>query len=162
MFHVEARTFGRQKQEEWMKSCSMKVNFRIYFQLLCFKFKVLTTLRESVSHSVVSDSFATPLLRVHQAPLSMEFSRQEYWSGLPFPSPGDLPDSGIKLRSLALQADSLLSKPSGGPSLREEQLNKCQAPNPSLLTGTRIFNHTSLSAKFRKHEETNGKREKQS
>ena len=40
-----------------------------------------------------------------QAPQSMRFSRQEYWSGLPFPSPGDLLDSGIELRSLALQAD---------------------------------------------------------
>ena len=47
-----------------------------------------------------------------QAPLSMGFSRQEHWSGLPFPSPGDLPDPGIKPRSLALQADSLLSEPS--------------------------------------------------
>ena len=42
-----------------------------------------------------------------QAPLSMESSRQEYWSGLPFPSPGDLPDPGIEPRSSALQADSL-------------------------------------------------------
>ena len=42
-----------------------------------------------------------------QAPLSTEFSRQEYWSGLPFPSPGDLPDPGIESRSPALQADSL-------------------------------------------------------
>ena len=41
----------------------------------------------------------------------MEFSRQEYWSGLPFPSPGDLPDPGIKPRSPALQADSLPSEP---------------------------------------------------
>ena len=45
-----------------------------------------------------------------QAPLSMEFFRQEYWSGLPFPSPGHLPDPGIKLRSPALQADSLPSE----------------------------------------------------
>ena len=43
----------------------------------------------------------------HQAPLSMGFSRQEYWSGLPFPSPGDLLDPGIKPRSPAVQADSL-------------------------------------------------------
>ena len=43
----------------------------------------------------------------HQAPPSMGFSRQEYWSGLPFPSPGDLPDPGIKPGSPALQADSL-------------------------------------------------------
>ena len=44
----------------------------------------------------------------HQAPLSMEFSRQEYWNGLPCPSPGDLPSPGIKSRSPALQADHLL------------------------------------------------------
>ena len=50
-----------------------------------------------------------------QASLSMEFSRQEYWSGLPFPSPGRLPNSGIKLQSPALQADSLLSEPPGKP-----------------------------------------------
>ena len=46
----------------------------------------------------------------HQAPLSKEFLRQEYWSGLPFPSPGDLPDPGVKLLSLALQADSFPSE----------------------------------------------------
>ena len=49
----------------------------------------------------------TPWILAHQAPLSMGFSRQEYWSGLPFPSPGDLPDLGIKPRSPALQVDSL-------------------------------------------------------
>ena len=47
--------------------------------------------------------------------MSMGFCRQEYWSGLPFPSPGDLPDSGIKPRSPALQADSLLTEPPGKP-----------------------------------------------
>ena len=46
------------------------------------------------------------LWTAHQAPLSMEFSRQEYWSGLPCPPPGDLPNPGIEPRSLALQADS--------------------------------------------------------
>ena len=50
-----------------------------------------------------------------QASLSMGFSRQEYWSGLPFPSPGDLPDPGIEPRSPTLQADSLLSEPPGKP-----------------------------------------------
>ena len=44
--------------------------------------------------------FATPWIVAHQAPLSMEISRQEYWNGLPFPSPGNLPDSGIKPMSL--------------------------------------------------------------
>ena len=57
--------------------------------------------------------FATPWTVAHQAPPSMGFSRQEYWSGLPLPSPGDLPDLGIEPRSPALQADSLLSEASG-------------------------------------------------
>jgi len=48
-----------------------------------------------------------------QAPLSMELSRQEYWSGLPFPYPGDLPDTGIKPRPPTLPADSLTSEPPG-------------------------------------------------
>ena len=50
---------------------------------------------------------------LYQAPLSMGFSRQEYWSGLPFPSPGNLPDPGIKLRSPALYTDALPSEPPG-------------------------------------------------
>ena len=50
-----------------------------------------------------------------QAPLSMGFSRQEYWSGLSCPPPGDLPDSGIKPGAPALQVDSLLSEPPGKP-----------------------------------------------
>ena len=49
----------------------------------------------------------------HQVPPSMGFSRQEYWSGLPFPSPGDLPNPGIEPRSPALQADALTSEPPG-------------------------------------------------
>ena len=52
--------------------------------------------------------FETPWTVAPQAPLSMGFSRQEYWSGLPFPSPGDLPDPGIEPRSPTLQADALL------------------------------------------------------
>ena len=56
-------------------------------------------------------TLVTPLTGACQAPLSMGFFRQEYWSGLPFPSPGDIPDLGIEPRSPALQADSL---PTGG------------------------------------------------
>ena len=59
--------------------------------------------------------FATPWTVAHQDPPSMGFSRQEYWSGLPFPSPGDLPDPGIEPRSPALQADALTSEPQGKP-----------------------------------------------
>ena len=55
-------------------------------------------------------TLATPWTVTCQAPLSMGFSRQEYWSGLPFPSPGDHPDLGIEPRSPALLADSLLTK----------------------------------------------------
>ena len=66
------------------------------------------------SHSVVSDS-AMPWPVALQAPLS--FPRPEYWSGLPFPSPGDLPNPGIKPGSLALQADSLSSEPLEKPHL---------------------------------------------
>ena len=57
--------------------------------------------------------FATPRTVVHQAPLSMEFSRQEYRSVLPLPSPGDLPDPGIEPGYPALQADALPSEPPG-------------------------------------------------
>ena len=57
--------------------------------------------------------FATPWTVAYQAPLFMGFSRQEYWSGLPFPSPGDLPDPGIEPGSPALEADSLTSEPQG-------------------------------------------------
>ena len=60
----------------------------------------------------MSDS-AIPWTVTHQAPPSMEFSSQEYWSGLPFPSPGDLPDPGIELGSPVLQADGLPFEPPG-------------------------------------------------
>ena len=65
-------------------------------------------------HAVVSDS-VTPRTVALQASLSTGISRQEYWSGLSFPSPGDLPNPGVKLKSPALQADSLLSEPPGKP-----------------------------------------------
>ena len=58
---------------------------------------------------------ATPWTVAHQALLSMGFSRQESWSGLPFPSPRDLPNLGIEPTSPALQADTLLSEPPGKP-----------------------------------------------
>ena len=64
--------------------------------------------------SVVSNS-VSPWTVACQAPPSMEFSRQEYWTGLPFPSSRDLPDPGMKSQSPALQAVSLLSEPSGKP-----------------------------------------------
>ena len=68
----------------------------------------------SQSHPTLCD----PMDCSHQAPLSMGFLRQEYWSGLPWPPPGDLPNPGIKPRSPALQAgDSLPFEPPGKPSM---------------------------------------------
>ena len=66
--------------------------------------------------------FVTTWTVVHYSPLSMELSRQEYWSGQPFPSPGDLPDPGIEPGSPALQADSLLSEPPGKPHMKSYYL----------------------------------------
>ena len=63
---------------------------------------------KSLSHVQL---FVTPWTVAYQAPQSMEFSKQEYWSGLPFLSPGDLPNLGIEPGSPALQADTLLSEP---------------------------------------------------
>ena len=74
--------------------------------------KPKTRLDYSLSHVRL---FATQWTVAHQAPPSMGFSRQEYWSGLPFPSPGDLPDPGIEPRSPALQGDALTSEPPGNP-----------------------------------------------
>ena len=56
-----------------------------------------------------------PGAAAHQAPLSMEFSRQEYWSELPFPSPGDLPNPGSEPGSPTLEVDALPSEPTGKP-----------------------------------------------
>ena len=61
--------------------------------------------------------FATLWTVALQAPLFMGFSRQEYWSGLSFPSPGDLPNPGIEPRSPALQANTLISEPPGKQNL---------------------------------------------
>ena len=82
-----------------------KQNFK-----LCLKVKVKYLSRVPL--------FLTPWTVAYQAPSSMGFSRQEYWSGLPFPSPGDLPDPGIKLGSPALQADALTSEPPGKQNLK--------------------------------------------
>ena len=78
--------------------------------------------------------FSTPWTVAYQAPPSMGFSRQEYWSGVPVPSPGDLPDPGIKAGSPTFQADTLTSEPPGKPN---ERANLKQA-----LSGVQLlFSH---------------------
>ena len=74
--------------------------------------------------------FTTAWLVAHQAPLSMKSSRQEYWSGLSFPSPRDLPNPGSEPRSPALQVNSLLSEPPG---------KYCHLFNPLLLLSRQVF-----------------------
>ena len=72
--------------------------------------------------------FVTQWTVAYQAPQSMEFSRQEYWSGSPFPSPGDLPNPGIETRSPAIQADTLPSETRDQthvPCIGRQILNHC-------------------------------------
>ena len=79
--------------------------------------------------------FVIPCTVAHQAPLSMGFSRQEYWSGLPCPSPGDLPDPGIEPRSPELQADSYQLSHQGSQTSRLF-LSWCRTPQgEGLFTG---------------------------
>ena len=82
--------------------------------------------------------FATPWTVAYQAPPFMGFSRQGYWSGLPFPSPGDLPDPGIEPGSPALEADALTSEPPGKPQY-------VIATNNTKLTLTRRYVLLSFS-----------------
>ena len=84
-------------------------------------------------------TLGAPWTVAHHAPLSMGFSRQEYWSWLPFPSPGDLPDPGIKFGSPTLQADSLLTALWGNPA----KLNVVH-----LNTGTDGFVFTNFVVSF--------------
>ena len=94
-----------------------QITYEFHFRLLAGPCKIIMVLKESqvrkvcvcVSHSVMSNSLWPHRLAL-QAPLSMGFSKQEYWSGLPFPFPGDLPNPGTETESPAapaLQADSL-------------------------------------------------------
>ena len=76
---------------------------------------LVTSVLKKVKSLSCVQLFSTPWTVAYQASPSMGFSRQEYWSGLPFPSPGDLPDPGIEPGSPALQADSLPSELPGKP-----------------------------------------------
>ena len=88
---------------------SLPISFHSVISLFVLKVKVKLLSRVRL--------FATPWTIAYQASLSMGFSRQEYQSGLPFPSPGDLPNPGIEPRSPTLQADALPSEPPGKPIL---------------------------------------------
>ena len=85
-----------------------------YYQLLLLIIIIgILILKVKVKSLSRVQLFVTTWTVAHQAPPSVGFSRQEYWSGLPFPSPGDLPNPGIEPGSPALQADALPSEPTG-------------------------------------------------
>ena len=89
------------------------------FPLLPFQ-EIRNRLRKELTDCALlscTQLFVIPWTVAHQAPLSIEFSRQKYWSGLPFPSPGDLPNPGIESQSPALQADSLPPEPPEKPEM---------------------------------------------
>jgi len=93
----------------------------------------------------------TPWTVVHQAPLSVEFFRQEYWSGLPCPPPGDLPNPGFEPKSPALQVDSLPSEPPGKPKntgMGSLSLAPGELPDPGIELGSPEMQVDSLSAKL--------------
>ena len=91
--------------------------------------------------------FVTPWTVAYQAPPSMGFSRQEYWSGLPLPSPGDLPDPGTEPGSPALEADALTSEPPGKQScLQTQGPDKVRFQVPGVRTSTSCSGgHSSTS-----------------
>ena len=101
--------------------------------------------------------FATPWTVDYQAPPSMGFSRQEYWSGLPFPSPGDLPDTGIEPWSPAFQADALTSEPPGKPIMRNAGLHEAQAGIKSAgrnINSLRYADDTTLTAESEEEQKS--------
>ena len=98
----------------------------VFCAFLCLKFSIIDIYILCCAQSLSRvQLFTTPWVVAHQAPLSMELSKQEYWSKLPFPSPGDLPNPGIECGSPSLQADSLPFEPPGKCHLR--------SPLPSLM-----------------------------
>ena len=108
--------------------------------------------------------FSTLWTVAHQAPLSMGFSRQEYWSGLPFPSPGDLPNPGIEPWSPVWQTDALLSSHQGNLRIRSDQIScsvvsdslwphglqhaRLPCPSPSPWVSLLVYIHTHTNQYF--------------
>ena len=97
-------------------------------------------------------TLATPWTVAREVPLSMGFSRQEYCSGLPFPSPGDLPHPGIEPGSPTLRADSLPSELPGKPKnigVGSQSLFQGDLPDPGIKPGSPALQVDSLSAELR-------------
>ena len=105
--------------DQWLEFSLFKCKFT---QISCLEFWIGNWIHSSEVKSLSCvPLFATPWTVAYQAPLSMGFSRQEYWSGLPFPSPGDLLNPGIEPRCPALQTDTLPSESPGKPHTPEKR-----------------------------------------
>ena len=116
--HTEIKKYSRNNPR-------VKRKFRKQIELNENKNKICIEeiIKKDNSHSVMSNSLQPHELYIaYQAPLSLEFSSQEYWSVLLFTSPKDLPDPGIEPGSLALQVDSLPSEPQGSPKIHKARL----------------------------------------
>ena len=105
---------------------------------------------KSLSHVQL---LATPWTVAYQASPSMGFSRQEYWSGLPFPSPEDLPNPGIEPGSPALEADALTSEPPGKPHNKDKAEHKNKRVNPTR--GCKICKLHAYNKGASKHTKAN-------
>ena len=142
----------------WRRSC----NYVHQTPISCFQW--IYESEKSVNSLSHIWLFATPWTVAHQTPLSMGFPRQESWSGLPYPSPGDLPNPGIEPGSLALQADSLPSEPLGKPLMYtfiQQPMNSSYStglkPNlfsPPTLLPTSVIGTTLPCARMRAHTHT--------
>ena len=102
-----------------------RTSFSILLKRLCHK-------QNELLYSIESDS-VTPQTVTCQVPMSMGFSRQEYWSGLEFPPSGDLPDPGIKPASPALAGEFFTTKPLGKPVNKIRTSKRCLPTNPKNL-----------------------------
>ena len=107
---VNLKSTGQKARKQIWKHSHTHTHTLVYFS-------IHPSMKVKVKSVSCVQLLATLQTVAHQAPPSMGFSRQEYWSGLPFPSPGDPPNPGIEPSSPALQADSLLSEPPGNPSI---------------------------------------------
>ena len=99
-------------------------------------FQSANTTKKKMKSFIRVQLFVTLWMVAYQAPPSMGFSKQEYWSGLPFPSPGNLHSPGIKPRFPALQADALLSEPPRKPQHHPTGLRSAHSPQPASLEST--------------------------
>ena len=141
-YHVNLRDKFQTPQRVWPCILLSEGRMNKYDRMFAFNHRFRARKQKKVKVKLLShvQLFATLWTVAYQAPPSMEFCRQEYWSGLPFPSPGDLPDPGTKPGSPALQANSLPSEPPGKP--------QSKAPSYSLVTSYEpmfTFSHSGVN-----------------